>query len=574
MKSPCIVECTSKQIQVKDKSFTFDNVFGTESTQIQVFEAMHKLIDAIIDGFNSTIFVYGQTSSGKTFTMQGVPEMLDLRGIIPSTFEYIFNKIKDINSKFLIRCSFLELYNEEIYDLLLKGKPTLELKEYSDKTVYVKDLTTLPVNSPADMENLMKKGNLLRSVAATKMNDESSRSHCVFTILVEQLMDNQTVRVGKLNLVDLAGSERQSKTGATGERLKEGAKINLSLSNLGNVISSLVENKPHIPYRDSKLTRLLQDALGGNSKTIMIATISPAEYNYEETISTLKYANRAKNIKNKPRITEDPKDTKIREYQQEILRIKKQLEQQGITDGGEPNNDNDLTENDDKLKSVENETNELIRKLEELKSNILQKPKSRTPLQQLPESESVLRAKLSLEDQNKINESLQQELLKIENEKSVFEHKYTSLVDQVKAYRNKLIDLDKEKDAIALNTDKMRSDFEIRITSSKKSQADFLREVECKQKVLKSMPKSYLDGQEKRINEKLGYEAFYKAYPIGKPRILENEKPNQKEILATTKEMIKSYLMHGQVPEVSPLKMQHLFVYMPPSSVKHLDYDE
>merc|ERR1719479_364283 len=177
----------------------------------------------------------------------------------------------------------------------------------------------------------MSVGNLNRSVGATNMNEYSSRSHAIFIITVECSRPDPKsgephIRVGKLNLVDLAGSERQAKTGATGDRLKEASKINLSLSALGNVISALVDGKSnHVPYRDSKLTRLLQDSLGGNARTVMVANIGPANYNYEETITTLRYANRAKNIKNKPRVNEDPKDAMLREFQEEIARLKAEI---------------------------------------------------------------------------------------------------------------------------------------------------------------------------------------------------------------------------------------------------------
>jgi kinesin family protein 3/17 len=189
------------------------------------------------------------------------------------------------------------------------------------------------------MENVLLAGDKNRSVGATLMNQDSSRSHSIFSVVIESSVvgadGSQHIRSGKLNLVDLAGSERQSKTGATGERLKEATKINLSLSALGNVISSLVEpGSQHIPYRDSKLTRLLQDSLGGNTKTVMVANMGPADYNYDETISTLRYANRAKNIKNKPKINEDPKDAMLREFQEEIARLKAALEAQAGGVGG------------------------------------------------------------------------------------------------------------------------------------------------------------------------------------------------------------------------------------------------
>ena len=207
----------------------------------------------------------------------------------------------------------------------------MELKESPDKGVFVKDLTQIQVDTISKMEYYMEYGFKNRAVRATNMNAESSRSHSIFTIYIDSQENdekgNEKYKASKLNLVDLAGSERISKTGTTGDGLKEATKINLSLSALGNVISALVDGKTHhIPYRDSKLTRLLQDSLGGNTKTIMIAAVSPANYNYEETLSTLRYASRAKFIKNKPKINEDPKDALLREYMDEIKRLKMMLE--------------------------------------------------------------------------------------------------------------------------------------------------------------------------------------------------------------------------------------------------------
>lgn len=203
----------------------------------------------------------------------------------------------------------------------------------------MKDLTSFVVKSSHEIDQVMQAGKKNRSVGATLMNAGSSRSHAIFTIIVECAEADEKrgehIHVGKLNLVDLAGSERQAKTGATGDRLKEATKINLSLSALGNVISALVDGKSqHIPYRDSKLTRLLQDSLGGNTKTVMCANCGPAGYNFDETISTLRYANRAKNIKNKPKINEDPKDAMLREFQDEIKRLKDQLANQSSNSVG------------------------------------------------------------------------------------------------------------------------------------------------------------------------------------------------------------------------------------------------
>lgn len=276
--------------------------------------------------------------------MEGLADPPEQRGIIPNTFKHIFEAIasKKEGQQSLVRASYLEIYNEDIRDLLSKD-PTnrLELKENADHEVYVKDLTTIVVKSGHDLDQVLNAGKKNRVTGATLMNQQSSRSHAVFTVTIETSEtgpDGQVhIRVGKLNLVDLAGSERQSKTGATGQRLKEATKINLSLTALGNVISALVDGKStHVPYRDSKLTRLLQDSLGGNTKTVMIANCGPADYNYDETLSTLRYADRAKQIKNKPKINEDPKDAMLREFQEEIARLRARLadEEKRAKEGG------------------------------------------------------------------------------------------------------------------------------------------------------------------------------------------------------------------------------------------------
>ncbi|XP_005105008.1 kinesin-like protein KIF3A isoform X2 [Aplysia californica] len=317
------------------KTFTFDIVFGPDCKQLDVYNKVARpVVDCVLEGYNGTIFAYGQTGTGKTFTMEGLRAIPEKRGIIPNSFAHIFGHIAKAegDTRFLVRVSYLEIYNEEVRDLLGKDQhQRLEVKERPDVGVYVKDLSAFVVNNADDMDRIMTLGNKNRSVGATHMNMHSSRSHAIFTVTIECSEKGpdgeQHVRVGKLHLVDLAGSERQAKTGATGQRLKEATKINLSLSTLGNVISSLVDGKStHIPYRNSKLTRLLQDSLGGNSKTVMVANIGPADYNYDESISTLRYANRAKNIKNRAKINEDPKDALLRQFQKEIEELKKQLE--------------------------------------------------------------------------------------------------------------------------------------------------------------------------------------------------------------------------------------------------------
>ncbi|KAK3728942.1 hypothetical protein QZH41_016806 [Actinostola sp. cb2023] len=348
------------------KRYTFDRVFAPDCKQVDVYtDAARAIIESVLEGYNGTIFAYGQTGTGKTFTMEGVRSVPELRGITPNSFAHIFGHIAKMGGdiRFLVRVSYLEIYNEDVRDLLGKDQQAkLEVKERPDVGVYVKDLSSYVMNNADDLDKTMSLGNKNRSVGATAMNERSSRSHAIFSITVEcseKGSDGQQhLRMGKLHLVDLAGSERQSKTGATGQRLKEATKINLSLSTLGNVISALVDGKStHIPYRNSKLTRLLQDSLGGNSKTVMvmianighiianighiianighiIANIGPADYNFEETISTLRYANRAKNIKNKAKINEDPKDALLREFQKELEKLKAQLAEDGEGSGG------------------------------------------------------------------------------------------------------------------------------------------------------------------------------------------------------------------------------------------------
>ena len=343
------IQVTNPKVEGKGGTFTFDTVYNWDTEQITLYqETASPIVDSVLEGYNGTIFAYGQTGTGKTFTMEGAGSNDKLKGIIPNAFDHVFRAIETSEDKeFLVRASFLEIYNEEIRDLLAKTPQNrLELKESVDSGIYVKNLTSFVVKGVSEIGNVLAVGKKNRSVGTTLMNQDSSRSHSIFTVVIEcseriqatkdgakaeastkaggkkDAKDGTKIRMGKLNLVDLAGSERQSKTGATGERLKEATKINLSLSALGNVISALVDGRSgHIPYRDSKLTRLLQDSLGGNTKTVMVANIGPADYNYDETMSTLRYANRAKNIKNKPRINEDPKDAMLREFQMEIARL-------------------------------------------------------------------------------------------------------------------------------------------------------------------------------------------------------------------------------------------------------------
>lgn len=324
------------------KDFTFDRCYGDTSHQQDVFDDLGRdFIGKALEGYNGTIFAYGQTGSGKTHTMMGNPEDV---GLIPRMNDELFTRLTDkletmrrdaesSDTKVMITASYLEIYNEEVKDLLNPSKKVLKLRENRDMGVYVEDLCELIVRDAGELYRLIQQGNTVRKVAATNMNEQSSRSHSCFTIKVQikttsdlgSGVSREQLLNAKINLVDLAGSERAAKTGATGQTLKEGAKINLSLMTLGTVINALSGGSSHVPYRDSKLTFLLSESLGGNAVTVMIAAISPADYNHEETLSTLQYANRAKSIENKVVKNENVNDRVIRQLKEEIEKLKMQV---------------------------------------------------------------------------------------------------------------------------------------------------------------------------------------------------------------------------------------------------------
>ena len=357
--STICIECDQSQNQISiskseedSKSFVFDYIYDWNSKQKDVYDQVaFPIVESVLQGYNGTIFAYGQTGCGKTHTMMGLLNKKEEFGIIPNSFTHLINYIK-INSeaKIYLRCSFIEIYNEEVKDLLCDKDKKVDIREDPKTGVFLKDLSTFEVSDYSGLENLMILGNKHRHVGETSMNSQSSRSHSIFTVYAEIIgTDQGKIKTGKLNLVDLAGSERQSKTHTTGKALDEAKKINLSLTALSNVINALSSQKNHIPYRDSKLTRILQDSLGGNTKTVMIAAISPSSFNYEETISTLRYASRANSIKNAPKINEDPKDAKIRQYEQEIQNLKKMLDK--FSNGSLPQSNVNISfENDDEKK--------------------------------------------------------------------------------------------------------------------------------------------------------------------------------------------------------------------------------
>ncbi|KAK7888798.1 hypothetical protein WMY93_024358 [Mugilogobius chulae] len=368
--SKCIIQMSGNTTtiinpkQAKDnKSFNFDYSYWSHTTpedenyasQMLVYKDIgEEMLLHAFEGYNVCIFAYGQTGAGKSYTMMGKQDVKDQQGIIPLMCEDLFSKINentDNSLSYSVEVSYMEIYCERVRDLLNpKNKGNLRVREHPLLGPYVEDLSKLAVTSYNDIQDLMDSGNKARTVAATNMNETSSRSHAVFNIIFTQRRhdadtENVSEKVSKISLVDLAGSERADSTGAKGTRLKEGANINKSLTTLGKVISALAEvdsgsnkNKKKkkvesfIPYRDSVLTWLLRENLGGNSRTAMVAALSPADINYDETLSTLRYADRAKQIRCNAVINEDPNNRLVRELKEEVSRLKDLLYAQGLGD--------------------------------------------------------------------------------------------------------------------------------------------------------------------------------------------------------------------------------------------------
>ncbi|KAG6784489.1 hypothetical protein POTOM_010185 [Populus tomentosa] len=370
----CVTVVSGKpQVQIGTHAFTFDHVYGSSGTPSSAMfeECIAPLVDGLFQGYNATVLAYGQTGSGKTYTMgTGFKDGCQM-GIIPQVMNVLFSKIETLKHQieFQLHVSFIEILKEEVRDLLdpttlnksdtanghggkvnLPGKPPIQIRETSNGVITLAGSTEVSVSTFKEMATCLEQGSLSRATGSTNMNNQSryitdltisisSRSHAIFTITLEQMRKlnpvfpgdsnpndsmNEEYLCAKLHLVDLAGSERAKRTGSDGMRFKEGVHINKGLLALGNVISALGDDKRrkegvHVPYRDSKLTRLLQDSLGGNSRTVMIACISPADINAEETLNTLKYANRARNIQNKPVVNRDPMSS-------EMLKMRQQLE--------------------------------------------------------------------------------------------------------------------------------------------------------------------------------------------------------------------------------------------------------
>lgn len=438
-----------------DKAFTYDYVFDRDSKQTQIYDRCVKgLVEGCFSGYNATVLAYGQTGSGKTYTM-GIgfePNSImepdeESQGIVPRAVKHLFRGIakrkadarekNQLAAEFNVRAQFIELYNEDIIDLLDDTRDHYNSKQIriheENGSIQMTGVTVRPVNSVQEAFDCLRAGSLSRTTASTQMNTQSSRSHAIFTLSIDQTRvvceshDVETL-TAKFHFVDLAGSERLKRTGATGERAKEGISINTGLLCLGNVISALDKSRKqsHVPYRDSKLTRLLKDSLGGNSQTLMIACISPSDRDFMESLSTLRYANRAKNIKNKVVVNQDTSSHIIASLRRQVQELKAEIAElrQGIgrdcrTEGIV---DEDLSNSSDEEEEEEEPSEESS--FETAKLELVQ-----------------------LDDEISTKEYLITELEKAQRKMESLKHHYESKLIQL---QNQISEIEKERDLVLM----------------------------------------------------------------------------------------------------------------------------
>jgi len=430
--------------------FTFDHVFQPNTAQELVYEKAAKpIVESVLEGFNGTVFAYGQTSSGKTHTMTG-PSIDDeeLKGIIPRMVSTVFDTIANSEDhlEFTVKVSYAEIYMEKIRDLLNPEKVNLKIHEDKSRGVYIADLTEEYVSEESEVYQLMKLGSSNREVGSTNMNEGSSRSHSIFSLTLSQSNTiDYSAKTGKLYLVDLAGSEKVLKTGAEGKRLEEAKGINKSLTMLGLVIYSLTDGKStHVPYRDSKLTRVLQDSLGGNAKTSLIITCSPHPYNEAETLSTLRFGIRAKAIKNKPKVNRELTVAELklmlakaeRENQNKDRRIIA-LEQAVLSLGGQLPTDTDLAEYEERKEEQKGaEYDEVLTQLEEERQKLAEELTKNSHLRKELTSQTTKNANLSKENDSLISKLATQTI------------KFSSLEDRLQDQEEQLVRLHALKDSL------------------------------------------------------------------------------------------------------------------------------
>lgn len=440
LRTPVVISCNEHRREVAaiqniankqiDRTFVFDKVFGPNSKQKDLFDqSISPIVNEVLEGYNCTIFAYGQTGTGKTYTMEGGGrkarngEFPTDAGVIPRSVRQIFEILEAQCAEYTMKVTFLELYNEEITDLLApdelkfspddKSKKPIALMEDGKGAVFVRGLEEEIVRSATEIYKILDKGSAKRRTAETLLNKQSSRSHSIFSITIHikeyTLEGEEVIKSGKLNLVDLAGSENISRSGAKDNRAREAGEINKSLLTLGRVINTLVEHSGHIPYRDSKLTRLLRDSLGGKTKTCIIATVSPSIHCLEETLSTLDYAHRAKNIKNKPEVNQKMmKSAMMKDLYSEIDRLKQEVYAAREKNGIYIPRDRYLQEEAEKKAMTE--------KIERMEMESESKDKQLAGLQELYNSQQLLSSELreKLETTQKKLENTEYALLDLE----------------------------------------------------------------------------------------------------------------------------------------------------------------
>ncbi|XP_057986870.1 kinesin-like protein KIN-4A isoform X2 [Hevea brasiliensis] len=572
----CVTVISGKpQVQIGTHSFTFDHVYGsTGSPASAIFEeCIAPLVDGLFQGYNATVLAYGQTGSGKTYTMGTGFKDGCQTGIIPQVMNILFSKIETLKhqTEFQLHVSFIEILKEEVHDLLdpsslnksdtanghtgkvnIPGKPPIQIRETSNGVITLAGSTEVSVSTLKEMAACLEQGSLSRATGSTNMNNQSSRSHAIFTITLEQMRKlnplfpsdsntnesmNEEYLCAKLHLVDLAGSERAKRTGSDGLRFKEGVHINRGLLALGNVISALGDEKKrkegvHVPYRDSKLTRLLQvchtqDSLGGNSKTVMIACISPADINAEETLNTLKYANRARNIQNKPVVNRDPTSS-------EMLRMRQQLEylQAELCARGGGSSSNEVQVLKERIAWLEAANEDLCRELHEYRSRCTAVDQRETDAQDgstcYVKSDGLKRSLHSIEstdyqmgetlpgDSREIDEEVAKEwehtllqntmdkelhelnrrLEEKESEMKLFGGVDTAVLKQ--HFGKKIMELEDEKKAVQQERDRLLAEIE-NLSASSDGQTQKLQDIHAQK--LKALEAQILDLKKKQENQ-------------------------------------------------------------------------
>ncbi|ESW04134.1 hypothetical protein PHAVU_011G070000 [Phaseolus vulgaris] len=478
LNTPIVISCNEGRREVSavqniankqiDRTFAFDKVFGPNSKQKELYEqAVSPIVNEVLEGYNCTIFAYGQTGTGKTYTMEGGArkkngEFPSDAGVIPRAVKQIFDILEAQNAEYSMKVTFLELYNEEITDLLApeetlkfvddKSKKPIALMEDGKGGVFVRGLEEEVVCTANEIYKILEKGSAKRRTAETLLNKQSSRSHSIFSITIHikecTPEGEEMIKCGKLNLVDLAGSENISRSGAREGRAREAGEINKSLLTLGRVINALVEHSGHVPYRDSKLTRLLRDSLGGKTKTCIVATISPSIHCLDETLSTLDYAHRAKNIKNKPEINQKMvKSALIKDLYSEIDRLKQEVYAAREKNGIYIPRDRYLHEEAEKKAMVE--------KIERMEQEAESKDKQLVELQELYNSQQLLTVELSdkLEKTEKSLEETEQSLLELEE-------KHTQANATIKEKEFLIFNLLKSEKTLVEHAIELRADLE------------------------------------------------------------------------------------------------------------------